>query len=155
MLFSVEQAFVGRDEIQAPLKTPALEASGMDECLRVLKGSIGRRFDSYSVKNSVLIISHITFWDCHLNIFSDETFLKIAVWGKSELVPPPEGNTTRLIWERERPSLSPTLAVFCLIFSDLCTQLSWSLEQDSLLLHFLLNPLEFIKTEKSNISSGN
>ena len=32
MLFSVEQAFVGRDEIQAPLKTPALEASGMDEC---------------------------------------------------------------------------------------------------------------------------
>ena len=79
MLFSVEQAFVGRDEIQAPLKTPAWEASGMDECLRVLKGSIGRRFDSYSVKNRVLIISHITFWDCHVNIFSDETFLKIAV----------------------------------------------------------------------------
>ena len=26
MLFSVEQAFVGRDEIQAPLKTPAWEA---------------------------------------------------------------------------------------------------------------------------------
>ena len=34
MLFSVEQAFVGRDEIQAPLKTPAWEASGMDECQR-------------------------------------------------------------------------------------------------------------------------
>ena len=27
MLFSVEQAFVGRDEKQAPLKTPALEAN--------------------------------------------------------------------------------------------------------------------------------
>ena len=27
MLFSVEQAFVGRDEIQAPLKTPASETS--------------------------------------------------------------------------------------------------------------------------------
>ena len=27
MLFSVEQAFVGRDEKQAPLKTPAWEAS--------------------------------------------------------------------------------------------------------------------------------
>ena len=26
MLFSVEQAFVGRDEIRAPLKTPAWEA---------------------------------------------------------------------------------------------------------------------------------
>ena len=28
MLFSVEQAFVGREEIRAPLKTPAWEASG-------------------------------------------------------------------------------------------------------------------------------
>ena len=27
MLFSVEQAFVGRDEIRAPLKTPAWEAT--------------------------------------------------------------------------------------------------------------------------------
>ena len=27
MLFSVEQAFVGREEIRAPLKTPAWEAS--------------------------------------------------------------------------------------------------------------------------------
>ena len=27
MLFSVEQAFVGREEIQAPLKTPAWEAT--------------------------------------------------------------------------------------------------------------------------------
>ena len=27
MLFSVEQAFVGRDKIQAPLKMPACEAS--------------------------------------------------------------------------------------------------------------------------------
>ena len=28
MLFSVEQAFVGREEIRAPLKTPAWEARG-------------------------------------------------------------------------------------------------------------------------------
>ena len=28
MLSSVEQAFVGREEIRAPLKTPAWEASG-------------------------------------------------------------------------------------------------------------------------------
>ena len=27
MLFSIEQAFVGRDEIRAPLKTPAYEAT--------------------------------------------------------------------------------------------------------------------------------
>ena len=43
----------------------------MDVCLRVLKESNHRRFDSYSVRNSVLIISHITFRDCRVHIFSD------------------------------------------------------------------------------------
>ena len=43
----------------------------MDVCLRVLKESNKGRFDSYSVRNSVLIISHITFWDCSVHIFSD------------------------------------------------------------------------------------
>ena len=32
MLFSVEQAFVGRDEIQAPLKTSAWEAKAVPDC---------------------------------------------------------------------------------------------------------------------------
>ena len=41
----------------------------MDVCLRVLKESNKSRFDSYSVRNSVLIISHITFWDCRVHIF--------------------------------------------------------------------------------------
>ena len=35
------------------------------------KGSSKSRFDSYSVRNSVLIISHITFRDCRMHIFSD------------------------------------------------------------------------------------
>ena len=43
----------------------------MDVCLRVLKESNKRRFDSYSVWNSVLIISHITFRDCRVHIFAD------------------------------------------------------------------------------------
>ena len=43
----------------------------MDVCLRVLKESNKSRFDSCSVKNSVLIISHITFRDCRVHIFSD------------------------------------------------------------------------------------
>ena len=42
-----------------------------DVCLRELKESNKSRFDSYSVRNSVLIISHITFRDCHVHIFSD------------------------------------------------------------------------------------
>ena len=41
----------------------------MHENLPLLKES--NRFDSYSVGNSVLIISHITFRVCHVHIFSD------------------------------------------------------------------------------------
>ena len=50
-------------------KRLAIEA--MDLCLRGLKESNKSRFDSYSVRNSVLIISHITFRDCRAHIFSD------------------------------------------------------------------------------------
>ena len=47
----------------------AREAMGV--CLRVLKESNKSRFDSYSVRNSVLIISHFTFGDCRVHILSD------------------------------------------------------------------------------------
>ena len=43
----------------------------MDICLQVLKESNKSRFDSYSVRNSILIISHITFRDCRAHVFSD------------------------------------------------------------------------------------
>ena len=43
----------------------------MDVCLRVLKESNKSRFDSYSIRNSVLIISHITFRNCRVHIFAD------------------------------------------------------------------------------------
>ena len=43
----------------------------MDVCLRELKESNKSRFDSYSVRNSVLIISHITFRDCRVHFFPD------------------------------------------------------------------------------------
>ena len=42
----------------------------MDLRLKVLKESNNTKFDSYSVRNSVLIISHITFRDCRVHIFS-------------------------------------------------------------------------------------
>ena len=45
-------------------------------CLRVLKESNKSRFDSYSVRNSVLIISHITFQDCRVQIFFRQPFSK-------------------------------------------------------------------------------
>ena len=43
----------------------------MDLCLKVLKESNKTKFDSYSVRNSVLIISHITFRDVACTFFSD------------------------------------------------------------------------------------
>ena len=52
-------------------KFERMAREAMDICLRMLKESNNRRVDSYSVRNSVLIISHITFWDCHVHIFSD------------------------------------------------------------------------------------
>ena len=43
----------------------------VDVCLRVLKESNKKKFDSYSVKNTVFIISHITFRDCRVHILAD------------------------------------------------------------------------------------
>ena len=48
-----------------------LARKAMEICLRALKENNKSRFDSYSVRNSVLIISHVTFRDCHVHIFSD------------------------------------------------------------------------------------
>ena len=35
------------------------------------KGKQQSSFDSYKVRKSILIISHVTFWDCRVHIFSD------------------------------------------------------------------------------------
>ena len=43
----------------------------MDGCLPKLKESNKGRFDSYSVRISVLSISYITFRDCRVHSFSD------------------------------------------------------------------------------------
>ena len=52
-------------------KFERMARDAMDVCLRVLKESNKRSFDSYSVWNSVLIISHITFRDRRVHIFAD------------------------------------------------------------------------------------
>ena len=48
----------------------------MDLCLKVLKESNKTKFDSYSVRNSVLIISHVTFRDCRVHIYLRQPFSK-------------------------------------------------------------------------------
>ena len=50
----------------------------MDVCLRVLKESSKSRFDSYSVRSSVLIVSHITFRHCHVHFFLRTIFLEAS-----------------------------------------------------------------------------
>ena len=62
-------------------------------CLRLLKESDTSSFESFSVRNGVLIISHITFWGCHLHIFFPTRFLEIAVYG---VAPPERGTVFRL-----------------------------------------------------------
>ena len=54
-------------------------SEAMDVWLRVLKESNKSRFGSYSVRNSVLIISHITFRDCRVHIFSDNLSRNICI----------------------------------------------------------------------------
>ena len=52
-------------------KFERMAGEAKDVCLWVLKESKKSRFDSYSVRNIVLRISHITFRDCRVHIFSD------------------------------------------------------------------------------------
>ena len=52
----------------------------MDLCLQVLDERKATKVGSTaSVRNSVLIISHITFQDCRVHIFFLTTFLEIAI----------------------------------------------------------------------------
>ena len=50
-------------------KFQRMAREAMDICLRVLKESNKSSFDSYSVRNKSLIISHITFQDCRVHSF--------------------------------------------------------------------------------------
>ena len=52
-------------------KFERMAREAMDVCFRVLKESNKSRFDSYSVRNSVLITSQITFRNFRVHIFSD------------------------------------------------------------------------------------
>ena len=52
----------------------------MDLCLRVQKESNKSKFDSYSVRNSVLIITHITVRFCRVHIFCDNLSRKSCIF---------------------------------------------------------------------------
>ena len=52
-------------------KFEIMAGEATDVCLLVLKESNKSSFDSYSVRNSVMTIFHITFQNCRMHIFSD------------------------------------------------------------------------------------
>ena len=60
-------------------KFERMAREAVDICLGVRKESNKSRFDSYSFRNSVLIISHIAFWIVSCTFFST-TSLEIAVY---------------------------------------------------------------------------
>ena len=54
-----------------PKKFQRMAQEAIDVCLPVLNESNKSRFDSYSVRKSALIMSHITFRDCRVHSLSD------------------------------------------------------------------------------------
>ena len=53
-------------------------------CLPMLKESNKSRFDSFGVRDSALIISHITFRDCPVQVFCDNLSRIVCINGISQ-----------------------------------------------------------------------
>ena len=71
---TIPEGIVGGFEITAlhrNFERMARDREAMDICFRALKRSSKSRFDSYTVRNSVLIISYITFRGCRVHFFPD------------------------------------------------------------------------------------
>ena len=65
--------YCGWFSVHCSKKFARMAREAMDICLQLLKERNNRRFSSYSVRNRlliILIISHITFRDCRIHIFS-------------------------------------------------------------------------------------
>ena len=65
--------YCGWFSVHCSKKFARMAREAMDICLQLLKERNNRRFGSYSVRNRlliILIISHITFRDCRIHIFS-------------------------------------------------------------------------------------
>ena len=63
-------------------KFKRMAREALEVCLWVLKESNKSRFDGYCVRNSVLIISHVTFRDCRVHIVSNNLSWNCCSWQK-------------------------------------------------------------------------
>ena len=64
------------------------------------KGSNKSRFESYSVRNSELIVSHTTFRDCRVHIFSDNLSRNSCISGMRRSVSSPDKRLRRELKKR-------------------------------------------------------
>ena len=129
-------------------KFERMARGAMDICLRLLKKSKKGRFYSCSVRSSILIISHITFRDCHVHIFSDNHSRNSCrvcsltwpasiqiFWNKRKRLHKKKSSTpTGLVWDTNMAPVSlfydTSMAavtsckntLFCTRHSALCTQ---------------------------------
>ena len=72
MHVTMPKGIVGNTEFTvSSTKFERMVQEAMDKCLRALKESNKSIFDSYRVRNSLLITSYITFRDCRVHMFSD------------------------------------------------------------------------------------
>ena len=97
----------------------------MDVCLWVLKESNKSKFDGYSVRNSVLIISHVTFWYCRVHIFPT-TFLEIAACSTPHREP-----TLLLVNWKWKLNKRQNLTCFVLSPNLLWCEVKWKLFYDA------------------------
>ena len=72
----------------------------MEICLRMLKESNKSRFESYIVRNSELIVSHTTFRDCRVHIFSDNLSRNSCISGMRRSVSSPDKTLRRELKKR-------------------------------------------------------
>ena len=84
-------------------KSERMAREAMEICLRVLKESNKSRFESYSVRNSELIVSHTTFRDCRVQIFSDSLSRNSCISGMRRSVSSPHKRLRRELkkWRAE------------------------------------------------------
>ena len=115
----------------------------IEVCLQMLKESNNRRFNNYSVRNSVLIISHVIFRDCHVHIFCDNL----------------SRNSCMFWWSKGCQSLWPVIAVVSSVRCDFSlgapATSSWrSPYQPLVAYHWPFNKLQYSGTSIQGTPSG-
>ena len=92
---TIPEGIVGGFEITALHRNfERMAREAMDICFRALKRSSKSRLDSYTVRNSVLIISYITFRGCCVHFFPDNLSPNSCKYNSTVFPPSKESEVT-------------------------------------------------------------